>query len=316
MTNGHFEKAVQGEPQEYQTSIYHKGGHRLELEITNVPIRLQGDIVGVYGILKNITERKKILQNLQNSETKFQSVIHTTADAVVIADQQTRIMTWNRGAEIIFGFKEEEVLGQALDFIIPHSLRETHREGVERYCATGEGRSSGKTLELTGLRRDGTEFPLELSLTSWKTGEHLHFSAIIRDITAQKEEQERLRLAEEEYRLITENVQDLISYSTPDGICRTCLQRFASCWGTSQREVIGKLSYEFWHPYDVKYLSQRTFSDTDVFECRVLHKDGHYVWLETSLQFVRNQEGESFYVIGVAREHLAAQIGRGSVAPQ
>jgi PAS domain S-box-containing protein len=129
-------------------------------------------------------------QALMESEIRFQAVFQTAADAIVLADHTGRIMSWNKSAELMFGYTAEEMFGKSLTLIMPERYRKGHTEGMKRLQTTGEARVIGKTLLLHGLRKNGQEFPIELSLNSWTTGTHPSYSGFIRDISlrAPKEE--------------------------------------------------------------------------------------------------------------------------------
>src|SRR3989454_12401471 len=115
--------------------------------------------------------------------------------AIIVADQRGHIQSWNRGAQLMFGHTETEVVNQPLTLLMPPHYHEAHTRAMARVMQTGESRLVGQTIELTGLRKDGTEFPLELSLAMWKAKTGTFFSGIIRDLTERKrEEQTRARL--------------------------------------------------------------------------------------------------------------------------
>lgn len=127
---------------------------------------------------------------------KFRAVVETARDAIISADSAGKIVSWNNGAEGLFGYTVAEALGQPLTRLMPERFRQAHQYGLERMQHGGPSRVIGRTIELAGLRKDGTEFPLELSLSSWHTHDGTFFTAIIRDITERKRaEQERIRLA-------------------------------------------------------------------------------------------------------------------------
>jgi PAS domain S-box-containing protein len=133
---------------------------------------------------------------LRESEERFRSVVESATDAIVLADHRGNIISWNRTAQRLFGYQAEEVLGKPLTMLIPARYREAHQRGLERVRSTGNGCLIGKTIELQGLRKDGAEFPLELSLGTWKTQEGTFYSGIIRDITERKQLRDRLIQAE------------------------------------------------------------------------------------------------------------------------
>ncbi len=147
------------------------------------------------GVAIDITERKRAEEALQQSEERFRSVAQSANDAIIAADSKGNILSWNNGAHKIFGFTEEEALGQPLTILMPEKYREMHTAGIARHIATGEEHVIGNTVELTGLRKDGSEFPIELSLSAWKTGQENFYSSIIRDITERKRAEAELEQA-------------------------------------------------------------------------------------------------------------------------
>lgn len=130
---------------------------------------------------------------IQSSEARFRAVSDTANDAVVSADSSGDIVYFNPAAERIFGRDQYEVIGKSLTLLMPERFRAPHVEGFSRFLETGESRVVGSTVELVGRRKDGTEFPLELSLAHWKVGEESHFTGVLRDITMSKQAEHRIR---------------------------------------------------------------------------------------------------------------------------
>ena len=140
--------------------------------------------------------RNRTEEALRESEERFRSVVETATDAIVLADHRGNIISWNKAAEHLFCYQAKEVLGKPLTILMPARYREAHQRGMERVRSNGDSRVIGKTVELHGLKKDGAEFPLELSLGTWKTEEGTFYSGIIRDITERKQLQDRLIQAE------------------------------------------------------------------------------------------------------------------------
>ncbi len=146
--------------------------------------------------LARVIERTRAEAALRQSELRFRTVAETAHDAIITADSAGHIVSWNRAAEAAFGHTEAEVLGKPLTLIIPPRLRERHNRGLERVRDGGAHHVIGRTVELDGLRKDGSEFPLELSLAVWEIGGERLFTGILRDITERREQAERLAASE------------------------------------------------------------------------------------------------------------------------
>jgi PAS domain S-box-containing protein len=141
------------------------------------------------------TEATTRSAQLQEAYDRFRAVTDSANDAIVSMDDEARIVFWNRRAQSVFGYTEQEAVGQPLSALIVESDGE-----VRRYLTSGDEQWLGRTIELTGRRRDGTPVPLELSLSTWKTGAAVFYTAVIRDITERRQSQEALRQREEQLR--------------------------------------------------------------------------------------------------------------------
>ena len=144
-------------------------------------------------LLLNGTEHKRAKDELRKSEARYRAVVNTASDAIITITPGGIIHSFNRGAERIFGYRAEEVIGQLFTLIMPERFREQCMLGLRRYLETHESRVIGSTTELIGLRKDGGEFPVELSLGEVQEDGDRLFAAIIRDITERKRSEEALR---------------------------------------------------------------------------------------------------------------------------
>jgi len=143
--------------------------------------------------LEELRRREK---ELRGSELRFRSVVQSAADAIILADENAKIVFWNKSAETIFGYTEDEIAGSPMETLMPENYREDYRKAFERFRVTGRSEIIGKTVELQGIRKDGNGFPLELSLASWTNGDRTMFTGIIRDITDRKRSEEFRRAKE------------------------------------------------------------------------------------------------------------------------
>lgn len=129
---------------------------------------------------------------LHESEARFKSLVEAATDSIVLADHNGHILSWNRAAANLFGYTDDEVRGKSLSMLMPPRHRAAHERGLARVRDTGQSRLIGRLVELEGLRKDGSEFPLELSLAMWKSDEAVFYSGIIRDITQRRRAEEIL----------------------------------------------------------------------------------------------------------------------------
>lgn len=141
---------------------------------------------------QKVAERTRALEA---SQAQLHTALENAQDAVISADHNGKIIYWNQRAENFFGYSAQEVAGKLLTVIMPERFREAHSQGMKRYLATQQPKVIGQTVELWGLKKDGTEFPLEVSLSAWKVGGADFFTAIIRDISERKRAEEEAKKA-------------------------------------------------------------------------------------------------------------------------
>ena len=154
----------------------------------NVQVLLEeGQVVGFQAVARDITDRKRAEEARLESEERLRSIVQSTGDAIILMDTRGQVAFWNSGAEKIFGYTAEQMLGQPVTRIIPQRFREAHQRGVERVAAAGRLTLQADMFELIGLRKDGTEFPLEFSLAAWTAKSTLFITGIIRDISERRQ---------------------------------------------------------------------------------------------------------------------------------
>ncbi len=125
-------------------------------------------------------------KNVKLNKAHFQIVSETAIDAIISINRQGKMIFQNLATERMFGYSLNELTDKSLEVLIPERFREAHRSGVKRIAQGGEIKLIGKTVELSGLRKDGSEFPIELSLSKYNTDEGVFFTGIIRDISERK----------------------------------------------------------------------------------------------------------------------------------
>lgn len=147
---------------------------------------LKKDLSTIGNIDINFSKKQEIESLIQEQNKRFQVICSSKNDAIITSDETKRILFWNRGAEFIFGYSSDEVIGQPLTLIIPNELHQRHNEGIERMNQGKKPRVLGKVLELKAVKKGGEEFPIELTLGSWDNDGKRYYSGIIRDITEKK----------------------------------------------------------------------------------------------------------------------------------
>jgi len=189
------------------TTVHHEGwrlrkdGTEFLADVTIVALRgPDGDHHGFGQSIHDITDRKAAEQALERSEMLYRSILETVPDAMVVIDDVGKIQSFSTAAQRLFGYAEAEVLGRNVALLMPSPYRERHDEYIARYRSTGERRIIGIGRIVVGRRRDGSEFPMELSVGEASSEGHRIFTGFIRDLTAQQ--QSALRVKELQAELI------------------------------------------------------------------------------------------------------------------
>ena len=146
------------------------------------------------GHIGQFIERTRAEEEVRRSEALKAAMVESALDALITIDHKGCILEFNPAAEKVFGYAREEVLGQEMaPLVIPPRFRERHRRGLERYLATGEGTILDKRIELTAMRADESEFPIELAITRIGTQDPPMFTGYVRDITDRRRDEEALQ---------------------------------------------------------------------------------------------------------------------------
>jgi PAS domain S-box-containing protein len=164
-----------------------KDGSRFWAEVSITALRDEtGNLQGFSKITRDITERKESDQKIRESEEKFRTLLESAPDAVVIADGQGAITLVNAQAERLFGYGRQEMLGQPVEMLLPAGVRGVHAQHCGDYRESASARQMGIGLELSARRKDGQEFPVEVSLSPIKTARGSWVAAAVRDISERK----------------------------------------------------------------------------------------------------------------------------------
>ncbi|NQU59096.1 MAG: PAS domain S-box protein, partial [Rhodospirillales bacterium] len=213
------------------------------------------------------------------------------------------ILSWNESAKRLFGYRNREILGKSVTTLIPEQFRQAHLDGFKRVCDGGESKVIGKTVELRGLRKDGTEFPLDLSLTTWEAEGKMFFAATMRDITERIESEAQLRklsLAVEQNPVsivITDN-NGKIEYVNP-AFTGVSGYTFEEAIGNNPRMLnSGEHSKEFYENLWKTITSGKTWSG----EMRNKNKNGEIYWESVSISPIQSTDGQITNFVAVKED--------------
>ena len=183
-----LERIRRGEPVDHhETARLRKDGTRVDVSLTVSPIRNEaGKIIGTSSIGRDISERKRAQKVIGESEQTLRSLFEFAPDAILVLDREGRILRVNGQAERIFGYQREEMVGQSVEVLMPGRFRDRHVEHLASYMAAPHMRPMGVGLDFYAMRKDGTEFAVDIMLSPLQTREAGIVIAVVRDITERK----------------------------------------------------------------------------------------------------------------------------------
>lgn len=213
---------------------------------SNAPIKdKEGNIIGAVLVFRDITEHRRAEEAMLESKEKFHTITNTAVDAILLMDNEGKISYWNRSAERMFGYTSEEALGKELHTLLaPASYYDLYKKGFHTFKETGLGPAVGTTSEFLALRKDGTEFPIEVSTSAIQIKEQWNAVGVIRDLTERKKNEDFIKnilesvdegfiVIDREYRIISAN------------------RAFCAQVKMPVSDIIGKHCYEISHRKDI-----------------------------------------------------------------
>jgi PAS domain S-box-containing protein len=268
-----------------------KGGEIILADIHASAIQFEGRLAHL-SIALDVTEKKKAEDAIRESEERMRSVLESALDCVITMDHEGRVVEFNPSAEKTFGYKRDAAIGQLLaDLIVPPASRERHQRGLAHYLSTGEAPVLGTRIELTGMRSDNSEFPVELAVTRIGSQEPPMFTGFIRDITERKQAENRLR---EQARLL-DLAHDAIMVRDMGDRVEYWNHGAEKLYGWAAAEIQGKQAATFLHeePPAAALAARMAVIESGKWsgECKHLRKGGGTVMVRSRWTLVRDEVG-------------------------
>ena len=151
--------------------------------------------------------KKEEERRWREKEEKYRFLLENISEGIIAGESRGRVIFWNRGAEAIFGYSADEAVGKPLTFVMPEEFRRGYQRRIKRVISAGKSEIIGRRFEVFGLRKNGSEFPLELSVNSWKMGEDVFFTCIACDITKRKKADDKIRSSLKEKELLLREIR-------------------------------------------------------------------------------------------------------------
>jgi PAS domain S-box-containing protein len=297
----------------FETARVTKSGALIAIALTESPIRdAHGKIIGSCAIARDITER-------QRAESKFRGFLEAAPDAMVIVNRAGRIILVNSQTEKLFGFTRSELLGRSVEVLIPARFSARHPSHRAGYFANPKVRSMGSDLELHGLRKDGSEFPVEISLSPLETAEGTLVLSAIRDITERRRVEEQARAASLYARSLIEASLDPLVTISPDGKITDVNEATAKVTGVSREMLIGTdFSDYFTEPDQAREGYQQVFSKGYVtdYPLTIRHREGRHTPVLYNASIYKDVAGSVLGVFAAARDVTAQKVAEAEVAEQ
>jgi PAS domain S-box-containing protein len=293
-----FERACAGESPEYETAIRHKDGHRVDLAVKNVPIVVDGQVVGIYGVARDVSRSKQVTAELE----RLYAAMNVATEGVAVTDGDTKVLYVNHARAAMHGYADPAAVvgGDTYGFYPPAEHDRLTSEVVPRLKAGEPWRG-----EVTARRLDGTTFTAEMSVAALEDGA---FVSVAHDITDRKAAEEALRASEERFRASLAEITDGYFETDLRGNLTFVNDALCQLAGYSLEEVLGANNREYTDPENAAKLLEQfrgvyeTGEPHRGFGWSLIRADGMVRDVETSVSLVRDRAGSPAGFRGVIRD--------------
>jgi two-component system sensor histidine kinase UhpB len=236
-------------------------------------------------------------------EPLLRAILDAALDAFILIDAAGVIQQWNRQAEQVFGWDASEAIGRTLmDTIIPTRYHKRHAQGLARFLATGQGQLLNRRIEITARRRDGREFPIELTIAPVRQGGAQLFSAFVRDIAEHQQAVEQLRFQS----TILQNVQDSVIMTDLEGRVMYWNDGATAVFGYTPDEMLGQTLERLFPDAGPDALTgnmkQILEGQVHIRDWNGRRRDGSPVWVDVKTAVMRDTQGQAIGLLGVGKD--------------
>jgi two-component system, sporulation sensor kinase E len=302
-----FVNTSQGEKRPRTFEVRCKNGETKTISFVPVLIENNEYLMTV----EDITARNIAENALKQSEERFRTVASSAVDAIIITDAEGKIVFCNNSVQRIFGYNEDDIIGESVDLLMPHRYKEEFMRKQEQFKLTGRHMLSGKLFESYGYRKDGSEFPIEISITAWEAGGERSTTSIIRDRTERKLVEYELKSTEEKFRQMTENIEEVFWIIDPKMSQILYISpAYQKIWGCSRESLFDnpRSWIESIHPEDRKEVVDTIFrtpievrtGKKEGIEYRIKRPDGTIRWIYGRAFPLKDGENKIKRIAGIA----------------
>ncbi|MCD1259863.1 PAS domain S-box protein [Paenibacillus athensensis] len=299
-----FDKASKGFPQSYELEFRHKSGHTIGVSVVHTAVVMDEREPVVYGIAKRRSDSPKQSAALKESEERYRLLAEHSVDMICRIAPDGELLYVSPASRTLLGYEPEELIGQSGYLFVHEDDAGPLRTRWQQLDAPADRGVYSYRL----VRKDGQAVWIEVAskiIRHELSGEHLETISVFRDMTLQRHREEKLRLSEEMSALVASHAQDLITYTTPDGFFGYVSPSVDRLLGYKPEELIGQHSFALLHRDDISSVLDSQLlhhADVDMFTLRMQHKNGSYVWMESMVKIIRDEEGRLEKVLGIARD--------------
>ena len=291
-----FEK---GYVKHWETEWFRKDGTLCPVEINITFLKdNEGNFCRAVAGIRDISDRKQAEESLKESEEQLRSLVQSASDAILTINSCGAITSWNNGANAVFGYTPEEIVGKSFSCLVPERCRENNNQSLEKMVVTDKDSFAGKAFAFPGIRKDGSEFPAEISYAGYATKEGMVLTGIVRDITERQQAEKEIREARNFLENIFKTVTDGILVTDNTGVISVVNEATASMLAYPQEEILGKGAHIF-KPDGEEYelaannYMEKLFEEETVsgFEFVWSKKDGSLIDVEINAALLKDSDG-------------------------